>query len=156
MNNDLLVVKESKIHSSGVFAKQKITSGSKVVEYKGRLISKEESKKLCSFGNNYIFELDEKTDIDGNVEWNIARFINHSCEPNCEAQIIDGHIWIVAIKDIEAGEELTFNYGYSLDNYQDYPCKCGSHKCVGFMVAEELFPIVKEENKTTQKNKPLP
>ncbi len=151
IENNLLIIRESKIHAMGVFAKQKITSNTKIVEYVGRLISKEESKQLCSSGNNFIFELDGKTDIDGNVDWNIARFINHSCEPNCEAQIIDGHIWIVAIRDVEPGEELTFNYGYSIENYHDYPCKCRSNKCIGFMVAEELFPIVKEENKTTQK-----
>jgi len=151
MENSLLVVRESKIHELGVFAKQKITANTKVVEYVGRLISKEESKQLCISGNNYIFELDDKTDIDGNVDWNIARFINHSCKPNCEAQIIDGHIWIVSIRDIEPGEELTFNYGYSIENYHDYPCKCGSNKCIGFMVSEELFPLVKEENKNIKK-----
>jgi hypothetical protein len=57
----------------------------------------------------------------------------------------------VAIRDIEPGEEITFNYGYSIENYNDYPCKCGSNKCIGFMISEELFPLVKEENKNTQK-----
>ncbi|MGB9601579.1 MAG: SET domain-containing protein [Verrucomicrobiia bacterium] len=146
-NNELVVVKPSKIHGSGVFASKKIPANTLIIEYVGKKISKQEAKRLCQEGNNYIFELDDETDIDGSVEWNLARFINHSCSPNAEAQIIDGHIWIVAIRDIEEGEEITFNYGYDLENYREHPCRCGAENCVGFIVAEELFPIVKEENK---------
>lgn len=148
--NKLIVVKPSKIDGFGVFAAQKIPPDTKIIEYVGRIILKEEAKKLCQEGNHFIFELDENRDIDGSVDWNIARFINHSCSPNAEAQIIDGHIWIVSIREIEAGEEITFNYGYDLENYRDHPCRCGSENCVGFIVAEELFPLVREENKMGQ------
>ena len=147
---NLIEVKVSPIHGNGVFAKRKISAGERIIEYVGRYIPKQESKKLCEEGNNYIFELNDETDIDGSVEWNVARFINHSCEPNAEATIIDGHIWIVAIRDIEPGEEITFNYGYDLQNYKDHPCHCGSKNCVGYIVAEELFPIVREENRKVQ------
>ncbi|MCX7871846.1 MAG: SET domain-containing protein-lysine N-methyltransferase [Verrucomicrobiae bacterium] len=149
INNNLFEVRSSQIHGNGVFAKRKITAGEKIVEYVGNHITKQESKRLCEEGNNFIFELDEQTDIDGSVEWNPAKYINHSCSPNAEATIIDGHIWIVAIRDIEPGEEITFNYGYDLENYKDHPCRCGAKNCVGYIVAEELFPLVKEENKKT-------
>lgn len=147
-DNEWVVVKPSKIHGTGLFASKKIPVNTLIIEYTGRKISKEEARRLCQDGNTYIFELDEKTDIDGSVDWNLARFINHSCNPNAEAQIIGGHIWIVAIKEIEEGEEITFNYGYDLENYRDHPCRCGSENCVGYIVAEELFPLIKEENRS--------
>ena len=65
--------------------------------------------------------------------------LNHSCAPNCEAELLDDRIWIIARRDIQPGEEITFNYGYDLENYRDYPCCCGSPHCVGYIVAEEFF-----------------
>ena len=117
-----------------------------MVEYVGEIIDKTESARRCEMNNEYIFSLDELRDIDGNVVWNPARFINHSCAPNCEAVVDDGHIWIVASRDIEAGEELCFNYGFDLADYRDYPCRCGAPECVGFMVAEEFFEHVTRNN----------
>ena len=76
------------------------------------------------------------------MAWNPARLLNHSCAPNCEAELQDEHIWIVATRDIPAGEEVTFNYGYDLVDYRDYPCQCGAPGCVGYMVAEEFFEHV--------------
>jgi len=69
--------------------------------------------------------------------------INHSCDPNCEVEIIRGHIWITAIKDIKKGEELGYDYGYDYDDFKDHPCKCGSKNCIGYIVAEEHWPKVK-------------
>jgi hypothetical protein len=89
--------------------------------------------------NEYIFALDGQFDLDGNAAQNPARFLNHSCAPNCEAELDAGHIWIVALRNIKAGEELTFNYGYDLDDYRDHPCRCGAPDCVGFIVAGEFF-----------------
>jgi SET domain-containing protein len=95
--------------------------------------------------NNYIFRLDEENDIDGKVSWNPARLINHSCEPNCDAELDDrDRIWIVSRRLIRRGEELTFNYGYDLTDFMNYPCRCGAATCVGYMVAEELFPTVRQ------------
>lgn len=144
-----IVVKKSKVHGTGVFAKIDIPAGSKIIEYVGRKISKSESDKVFDEryakykGNEgiiagvYLFELNKKYDIDGDVSWNDAKYINHSCDPNAETLNDKNHIWIVAIKDIKKGEEITYDYGYDLENYKDHPCYCGSKNCVGHIVGEE-------------------
>lgn len=133
----------SGIHGMGGYARQRIPEGTEVIEYVGERISKAESLRRCEMNNPFIFGIDETHDLDGNVEWNLARFLNHSCEPNCEAIEDEGRIWIVARRDIGPGEELTFNYGYSLDDFREHPCRCGAPGCVGFMVAEEYFETVR-------------
>lgn len=135
-----LEFKDSEIHGRGAFAKTAIETGTRVIEYAGRKITKAESLRECERSNFYIFSIDEKFDLDGNVEWNPARFINHSCAPNCEAVWIDDRIWIVAVREIESGEEITFNYSYDLEGYKEHPCRCGAENCVGYIVAEEFFP----------------
>lgn len=140
---DLLVFRPSSIHGLGGFAKRPIGCGTRVAEYVGERINKSESLRRCKESNEYIFTLNEEQDLDGNVAWNPARLINHSCAPNCEAELQDGRIWIIAARDIAAGEEITFNYGYDLLDYQDYPCRCGSTNCVGCIVAEEFFEYVR-------------
>src|SRR5204863_4559203 len=92
----------------------------------------------------------DQTDLDGNMAWNLARFVNHHCEPNSEAQLIEGRIWIVAIRDIPSGEEITFNYGYDLESYREHPCHCGAKSCVGYIVAEEFFPVLREKSLALQ------
>jgi uncharacterized protein len=139
---ELLVVEASPIHGLGGFAKTAIGKGTRVVEYIGERISKSESLRRCEGNNHFIFSLNDEQDLDGNVAWNPARFLNHSCVPNCEAELQDGRIWIVATRDIPAGEEITFNYGYDLVDYRDYPCRCGAPGCVGYIVAEEFFEHV--------------
>jgi len=118
----------------------------RVIEYVGENISKEESLRRCESGNVCLFAVDENHDLDGNVPWNPARFLNHSCSANCEATPADGRIWIVAKRDIAAGEELTFNYGYDLVDYREHPCRCGLPQCVGYIVAEELFDHVRKQD----------
>ncbi len=113
--------------------------GTRVIEYIGEKIDKPESLRRCELNNEYIFSLDDQQDLDGNIPQNPARFINHSCASNCEAQIDDGRIWIVSTRAIRAGEEITFNYGFDLVDYRDYPCRCGASNCVGYMVAEDFF-----------------
>jgi hypothetical protein len=134
----------SKVHGQGLFARVAIPAGARVIEYTGEKISKSESLRRCQQQNYYIFSLDDDWDIDGSVEWNLARFANHSCEPNCETDIIDGHIWIVSLREIAAGEEITYNYTYDLDEYREHPCRCGMPSCVGYIVAEEFFPTVRQ------------
>ena len=144
---DLLVFKQSEIHGTGAFAIRPIPAGSSVIEYVGERISKQESQRRCELDNAYIFALDAEWDLDGSVEWNLARHINHSCAPNCEAVYDDdGRIWIEAVRDIRAGEELTFNYNYDLEDYRDHPCRCGSTGCVGYIVAEEFFDHVRRQH----------
>ena len=143
--NDWLWLAGSLIHGRGLFAARQIAAGTRVIEYVGERISKTESLRRCEGNNVYIFALDDEFDVDGDVPGNPARFINHSCAPNCEAELDDGRIWIVARRDIREGEEITFNYGYDLEDYQEHPCGCGVPECVGFMVAEELFPLVRRK-----------
>jgi SET domain-containing protein len=138
-----LVITNSCIHGLGGFARSKILKGEFVVEYVGERISKSESLRRCQQDNQFIFALDDQWDLDGNVPWNPARFLNHSCAPNCEAEFRDGRIWIVAIQDIRAGEEITFNYGYDLSDYKEHPCHCGSKRCVGFIVADVFFDTIR-------------
>ena len=139
---ELVVFKESPIHGTGGFARTAIPQGTRILEYQGEKISKDESLRRCEQNNAFIFSLNPEQELDGNVAWNPARFLNHSCAPNCEAEKDDDRIWIVATRDIPAGEEITFNYGYDLEEYKDYPCHCGSPQCVGYIVAEEFFEHV--------------
>jgi len=138
----LIVFRNSPIHGRGGFATKKIRQGSRVIEYVGERIGKDESLRRCEQNNEFIFSLNDSQDLDGNVPWNPARFINHSCTPNCEATLDEDRIWLCALRDVEPGEEITFNYGFDLVDYKDYPCHCGSSNCVRYIVAEEFFPHV--------------
>ena len=151
-----IIVKESAIHNLGVYARKKIPPGTRIIEYVGERITKAESERRAEVplrrhkqdrdkGAVYIFELNKRYDIDGDVAYNTARYINHSCHPNCETEIVRGHIWITALRDIEAGEELSYNYGYAFDEYEDHPCHCGSQRCVGFILDEKFWPRLKRQ-----------
>jgi SET domain-containing protein len=140
---ELLIFRRSLIHGLGGFAKRDIPRGASVIEYVGEKITRQESVKRCEQNNEYIFRLNEHEDLDGKVPWNPARLLNHSCEPNCDAQLEHGRIWIIALQAICAGEEITFNYGYDLVDYQEYPCNCRAPNCVGFIVAEEFFEHIR-------------
>jgi uncharacterized protein len=159
------IVRRSSIHHRGVFARRDIPKDSKVIEYVGERITKAESdrrgqrlmKKASKTGCAavYIFTINKKYDLDGGVSWNPARLINHSCDPNCEAIISRGRIWIYAKRDIPVGEELTFNYGFDLDTWEEHPCRCGSERCVGYILDEDLWPklraMLKERDARYQK-----
>lgn len=156
-------VKKSGIHNKGMFAKKNIPKGTYVIEYVGEKTTKKESDRRADIvlekskadvtkGAVYIFELNKRYDIDGNVKWNTARWINHSCNPNCEAVNDEGHIWIETKKDIRKGEEITYNYGYNLDNFEEHPCKCGSKNCVGYIVEENLWPKLKKTKAYREKH----
>jgi len=144
-----IVIKKSKVHGHGAFALRDIKKGEKVIEYVGEKVTKaegdrraelvfERSKKDPKKGAVYIFELNSKYDIDGDVPENIAKFINHSCDPNCKVDIIKGRIWVVAKKNIKEGEEINYNYCYHIDDCLNHPCKCGSKNCVGYIVASRF------------------
>jgi SET domain-containing protein len=134
----MVSIAPSSIHGTGAFAEQFIPSGQKVLQYIGEKISKRESVRRCSENNEYIFFLNEEFDLDGNVPENQARFLNHSCSPNCVAELMDGEIWILARRDIHSGEELTFDYGYDLEFFREHPCHCGAPNCCGYVLAESL------------------
>ena len=95
-------------------------------------------------GAVYIFTLNDRYDIDGNVDWNTARLANHSCDPNCETDIIKGHVYLIALREIEEGEEITYNYCFDLEFFEDHPCLCGSKDCVGYIVGDEYWPELKK------------
>ena len=141
---EILEFKPSPIHGLGAYAVASIRAGTLLIEYVGEKISKAESDRRCEAGNTFIFELDEEWDIDGAVGWNPARYLNHSCAPNCDAELIEGQIWITARRDIAPGEELTFNYGYDREDFREHPCRCGAPGCVGYIVAEEFFAALRE------------
>ncbi len=159
-----IIVKESSIHNKGVFARVDIPQGTRVIEYVGQKITKAEANRRSDiplerherdkrYGAVYIFELNKRYDIDGNVFYNTARFINHSCDPNCEAENIRGHIWIISIRDIKKDEEITYNYGYDYEDYEDHRCFCQTDKCVGYIVDEDHWPKLKRDlSKKTQTN----
>ena len=140
----LMEFRPSPIQGFGAFATAPICAGKLMLEYVGEKITKAESVRRCEAGNTFIFELDDEWDIDGGVGWNPARFLNHSCAPNCDAENIEGQIWIVARREIASGEELTFNYGYDWEDHREHPCRCGAPECVGYIVAEEFFPRLRE------------
>lgn len=129
----------SAIQGTGAFAKRPIPKGKRVIEYLGEKITKAESLRRCEQDNFFIFNLGDEFDLDGDVGWNPAKFINHSCAPNCEAELCDGRIWIVTLRRIQPGEEIVFNYSYDLEDYEEHPCRCGAVNCVGYIVAEEFF-----------------
>jgi uncharacterized protein len=125
----------SRIAGKGLFIAQDIPQGTRIIPYRGEKISKEESTKRLARSNVYIFTFNTRWDIDGKLLSNKARYINHSCDPNCTVEITTRTIWIVANRDITAGEELTYNYGYELDEEDAHPCICGATQCCGFILA---------------------
>src|SRR5438477_12908127 len=120
-----LVCKLSGIQCMGLFAAGPIPNETRVIEYIGEKIDSAEMLHRCGAGNFYIFALRNGEYIDGKVKYNLARFINHSCVPNCEICWEDERIWIIARRDIAVGQEITFNYCYDLEDYRRYPCRCG-------------------------------
>ncbi|MDN5925152.1 MAG: SET domain-containing protein-lysine N-methyltransferase [Xanthomonadales bacterium] len=146
------VARRSPIHGNGVFATAAIAKGDFVIEYKGRLITHARADQLyadgADTGHTFLFTLNDKYIVDANVDGSSARWINHSCEPNCEASIEeadDGNprhdrVIIEALRDIEPGEELSYNYGITLDVAHTaklkklWACRCGSAKCTGTLL----------------------
>ncbi len=145
---ELIDARESAIHGRGVFARGCIAAGEVVLEYTGERISIAEAARREAMRQareaagesgeascDYLYILDEARAIDGRGAGNIARLINHHCEPNCASDIWDDRVWIVALRDIRAGEELSFDYGYTFRDGLGHPCRCGASSCCGYIVA---------------------
>ena len=135
-------VKKSNIDKNGLglYATKVIKAGTRIIDYVGKIITKKQTEESEKFDNSkpiYLFDLNSRYDLDGNVSWNTARLINHSCLNNCDYEGKGLKLWVNANRDIKMGEELTCNYGFSYDSdYKQFPCKCGSKNCVGYIVRE--------------------
>ena len=146
-NRTLIATRGSSIHGRGVYALAPITRGTRILEYTGERITKAESMKREAArlarqarggdGCVYIFNLNQRHDLDGRSSKNVARLINHSCDPNCRSETIRGRIWIIARRDIAAGEELSFDYGFPFPEWRQHPCRCGAKNCLGFIVRKD-------------------
>ncbi len=136
----LYKVKNSNIDKKGLCASKDIKPGVKIIVYAGKLITKKETEQNLKFDNKkdiYLFNINEKYDLDGDFSWNTARLINHSCNPNCEVEGEGLKLWISSLRKIKKGEELTYDYGFGYDaDYKQFPCKCQSMNCVGYIVRE--------------------
>jgi uncharacterized protein len=143
--NDWVELRQSPIHGLGGFARRDIAKGERIIEYTGEKISNAEADRRYDDDqmrrhHTFLFILNTKMCVDAAFDGNAARFLNHSCDPNCEAVIERGHIWIEAVRNIPAGTELLYDYQYEDDpeyteeDLRFYLCRCGAPICRGTIV----------------------
>lgn len=147
-----LVIRSSSIHAAGCYTSQPIRKGTPIIEYDGPRFSKSEAdERYQDRFVTYLFS----TGINGEVidGFGTAMFINHCCDPNCETENMDGRIWIVATRDIAAGEELTYEYNLHDSDDDDADCYCGAERCRGTMFSEdEVKRRTRRERRKGQKS----
>ncbi len=156
-------VRKSGIQGKGAFANRKIRKGQRIIEYAGERISNDEAdtrydETKMRRHHTFLFTLTPRVVIDGNVNGNESIYINHSCEPNCEAVIEDGHIWIHALRTIQPDEELTYDYQYERTGDESeeelekfYKCRCGAPGCRGSIMKPPAKPRNKRGNKRVKR-----
>jgi uncharacterized protein len=138
--------RRSRIHGLGVFATRRIRAGRMLIAYLGQVLTRAEVRARfmdddTDDPHTFLFQLGDGRCVNAGVGGNDARFINHSCHPNCDTESSDGVIWIRAIKNIQPGVELTYDYWLQLEKRasrsrrSSYPCRCGTAKCRGTMLA---------------------
>ena len=152
----LYKVKKSEIDNYGLYAVKDIKDRTRIIEYKGKILTKKQVEENSKFDNDkaiYLFNINKKYDLDGDFKYNTARLINHSCDPNCEVYGTGLKVWVYAIRDIKKGEELTYDYGFGFDeDYKDFPCRCRSKNCAGYIVrSESRWRIKKSKNYRSHK-----
>lgn len=141
-----VTVRKSSVHGRGVFASQSIAAGERIFEYRGEVTSWRRAaaryRRGGVPGHTFIFGLADGRVIDGSVGGNSARWLNHSCEPNCEAvEDHRGRVFIEALRTVSPGDELYIAYGLTVDEpltqeiAAGYACRCGSMRCTGSMLA---------------------
>ena len=152
-------IKKSNIDRKGLglYATKDIKEGTRIIDYIGKIITKKQTEESEKFDNAkpiYLFNLNKKYDMDGDVFRNTARLINHSCSNNCDYNGKCLKLWVMAIKNIQKGEELTADYGFGYDqDYKQFPCKCGTKNCCGYIVrAESRWRINKKFRLSLNKN----
>jgi uncharacterized protein len=139
-------VRRSGVHGKGVFALRPLAADEPIIEYIGERISWKEALRRhprdpADPNHTFYFHIDDGRVIDANVGGNASRWINHACKPNCEADETDGRVFIKALRKIEPGEELFYDYGLSIDERYtkklkaQYACRCGAPSCRGTMLA---------------------
>ena len=134
-------VRDSAVHGRGVYATRFIPEGTRIIEYTGRRVSWERAADDENDPHTFIFGLDNGEVIDPTIGGNDARWINHCCDPNCEAIEEDDRIFIYATRDVEAGEELFYDYALEIDepvteeSKRKFACHCGSANCRGTMLS---------------------
>ena len=139
----LYKIKKSKIDKKGrgLYASKNIKVGTKVIDYVGKIVTNKQIEDSDKFDNSkpiYLFTLNKRYTLDGDFQWNTAGLINHSCKNNCEYEGKGLKIWVTAVKNIKKDEELTCDYGFGYDkDYKQFPCKCGSKNCCGYIVRAE-------------------
>ncbi|WP_225782747.1 SET domain-containing protein [Xenophilus sp. Marseille-Q4582] len=157
-------MRRSEVHGNGVFAVADLKAGELLLEYTGEVISWKEALRRHPHdpsqpNHTFYFHIDDKHVIDGGVNGNDAKWINHSCEPNCEADEQDGRIFIKALRDIPAGQELNYDYGLVIDEpytpelLADFPCWCGSANCRGTLLSPNEGGDVPGQDKKKAKKK---
>ncbi len=157
-----IITRRSGIHGRGVFALQPIRKGAKIIEYAGERISDKECERrypeyLDEDNHTFIFELDKNVNIDGGSRGNSSRWINHSCAPNCETIEEDKKIFVVARRNIRAGEELTYDYNMdpgeplTPEVKRRWPCRCGAKNCRGTVLKPYRKPRKKKSNQKTKR-----
>jgi len=138
--------RRSGVHGKGVFALTDIAEGETIIEYVGEIITWKEALRRHPHdpkdpNHTFYFHLDDKHVIDALYGGNSSRWINHSCKPNCEPDEVEGRVFIKALRNISAGEELNYDYGLVIDApltdklKAEYPCWCGAKKCRGTLLA---------------------
>jgi len=143
------LIRSSPVHGRGVFAATWIEQGERIIEYIGERMTEEQADSRYADEDEdephhtFLFALDDGTVIDASYGGNTSRFINHCCDPNCEAVEYDGRVFIEAIRDIAPGEELSYDYAFVLDEphtatvKKRYPCRCGAPGCRGTILARK-------------------
>jgi SET domain-containing protein len=139
----LYKIKKSKIDNKGLglYAISDINTGTRIMDYKGKIITNkqvDESKKFDNGKPIYLFTLNKRYTLDGDFTWNKAGLINHSCNPNSQYDGKGLKIWVTATQNIKKDEEITSDYGFGFDeDFKQFPCKCGAKNCCGYIVREE-------------------
>tara|TARA_B100001996_G_scaffold253188_1_gene196548 strand:- start:405 stop:884 length:480 start_codon:yes stop_codon:yes gene_type:complete len=146
-------IKKSNIdpNGKGLYALKNIKKGTKIINYIGKIITNKQVDESEKFDNSkpiYLFTLNKRYTLDGDFPWNTAKNINHSCNNNCDYEGKGLKVWVIAIRDIKKGEELTCDYGFSFDkDFKQFPCKCGSKNCCGYIVREGSRWRIKKKKK---------
>ena len=143
-------IRDSPIHGRGAFATSAIPAGTRLVEYTGERITPAEAEARhpddapgAGTHHTFLFAIDDDLVVDAGVGGNEARWINHGCDPNCDAVIEDRRIWIETIRDVQPGEELVYDYAYVLEERHTpaakrrFPCTCGAATCRGTILARK-------------------